>query len=87
MDSDKMLYAIDRIENNIAICQQLETKEIIELALDILPSTIKEGAIIRSYDGRYIQEENIEKFRREQLRKKLDRLKNLDKGLDKDEQK
>lgn len=85
MDSDKMLYVIDRIENNIAICQQLETKEIIELPLDILPSTIKEGSIIRHHKGSYIQEENIEKFRREQLRKKLDRLKNLDKGLGKDE--
>jgi len=36
-----MKYAIDRIENNIAICQNLETRKEIEISLNCLPTNIK----------------------------------------------
>lgn len=69
------MYAIDRIENDIAICEQLETKQKIELPLTILPANITEGAIIKYQEGIYVQEPDIEKIRRARLRAKFNQLK------------
>lgn len=81
MDKD-IIYAIDRIENNIAICEQLETKQKIELPLTTLPTGIAEGTIIKYQEGIYIQEPDIERIRRARLRTKFNKLKEPTKGKD-----
>ena len=74
------MYAIDRIENDIAICEQLETKEKIELPLPILPTNITEGTIIKYQEGIYVQAPDIEKIRRARLRAKFNKLKEPTEG-------
>lgn len=59
-----MKYAIDRIENNIAILENLETKEIIEVDISLLPEGSKESSIITIIDNEYkldIEEQQVRK--------------------------
>lgn len=72
-----MNYTIDRIINNIAICENTENGENIELSLSILPDGIKEGTVITQQGDKYILNPSEELKRRERIQEKLNRLKNL----------
>ena len=56
---------IDRIEGNIAVCENRYNQIIIEIDLSKLPEGSKEGTIIKYLDGKYRIDEkeqlNIEK--------------------------
>jgi len=71
-----MKYAIDRIENNIAICQNLETREEVEISLNCLPTNIKDGTIIVFKENKYEIDLNEEELRRRKLRERFNKLKN-----------
>lgn len=69
-----MKFAIDRIEENIAICQNIETKEIIEIDVDKLPKEIKEGCVIY-FDGKdYLLDEEEENKIRKRIEDKMNKL-------------
>ena len=55
---------VDRIENNIAICENRENGIIIKIDVSKLPDNIKNGSIIKYIDGNYRldleEEKNIE---------------------------
>ena len=59
-----MKFAIDRIEGNIAVCQNIENKEIVEVDVCNLPKEIKEGSVI-FFDGKdyLLDEEEENKFK------------------------
>lgn len=75
MEGDYM-YAIDRIENNIVIAENLRTKEKLELKIDKFPFEPKEGIIFSIENSSIIKQEAEEQERRKLLREKLERLKN-----------
>lgn len=56
---------VDRIEEDIAICENRRNKIIIEIKVSKLPEGIKEGDIIKYFDGVFRidveEQENIEK--------------------------
>lgn len=69
-----MKFAIDRIEENIAICQNIETKEMIEIDVDKLPKEIKEGCVIY-FDGKdYLLDEEEENKIRKRIEDKMNKL-------------
>lgn len=70
------MYAIDRIENNIVIAENLKTQEKIELKTNEFPFEPKEGTIFSIKNNNIIKQEETEQERRELLRKKMERLKN-----------
>lgn len=70
-----MKYAIDRIENNIAILENIETKEKINISISLLPSNIKEGNILLYKDNIYILDETEEETRRTRIMDKFNKLK------------
>lgn len=72
-----MNYAIDRIIDNIAVCENIMTGQKIELSLSELPEGIKEGNIITKQNEKYILNSPEEIQRRERIQEKLNRLKNL----------
>ena len=45
-----MIYIVDKIEDNIAVLENKDTREIINVNISCLPSLIKEGSILK-YDG------------------------------------
>ena len=77
MDSDNMKYSIDRIIEKIAILENLETKEIIEVNLEDLPQDIKDGTILKLENNKYIFDQETQKTREETIREKMERLKRL----------
>ena len=77
---DIMKYAIDRIENNIAVLENIDTRDIIEVDTNKLPNNIKEGMILNYCNEEYTIDLNEEEVRRKRIEEKLDRLKNLNKG-------
>lgn len=70
-----MKFAIDRIEENIAVCQNLETKEMIEVTIDKLPKDIKDGTILLLEDNEYKLDLTEEEIRRKRIQERFNRLK------------
>lgn len=70
-----MKYVIDRIEDNIVVCENLETKEMIELDKSLLPEKIKDGNILFFENNEYKLDLNEEELRRQRIRERFNRLK------------
>ena len=70
-----MKYCIDRIENDIAVLENLETKEIIEININLLPNKIKENSIVIYDNYEYIIDKETEKERKKNLLSKFNKLK------------
>ena len=70
-----MKYAVDRVEENIVVCQNLDTNEIIEIDLKILPKRIKDGTILIYEDNKYKIVKKEEEKRRLAILEKFNRLK------------
>lgn len=68
-----MKYAVDRIENDVAILENLETKE--KKEINVKNMKIKEGDILVYMDGVYVVDIKERENRLKMLREKLDRLK------------
>lgn len=74
---DIMKYAVDRIENNIVVLENINNNSIKEVSIDELPNNIKEGTILKYYNKAYTIDTNEENIRRKRIQDKLDRLKRL----------
>lgn len=71
-----MKFAIDRIEDNIVVLENIENNEIINVNINELPIGISEKNIIY-YDGKKYYLDEKEKYNRLlRIREKKDRLKN-----------
>ncbi|MBQ6495038.1 MAG: DUF3006 domain-containing protein [Bacilli bacterium] len=73
-----MIYIVDRIENNIAILENKETKEIVNISLDILPSNLKEGNVLKYENNIYTLDKKEEEERKKTILDKFNKLKNKD---------
>ena len=72
----KMTYVIDRIENNIAVLENINTREIINIDINLLPKNIKEGNIIKYKNNKYKIDKKEERKRRQSILEKFNKLKN-----------
>ena len=70
-----MKYSVDRIENDIAVLENIETKEILEIEKKNLPKETKEGTILLFEAQQYKIDKVEEENRREFLKNKFNRLK------------
>lgn len=70
-----MKYSIDRIEDKIAIIEDIITGEKKEINIALLPVNIKEGNIIKEQNNVYIRDIETEKTRRTNLIYKFNSLK------------
>lgn len=71
-----MIYIVDKIEDNIAVLENKDTREIINVNISCLPSLIKEGSILK-YDGsKYYIDNELEIKRRQDLLERFKRLRN-----------
>ena len=73
-----MKYAIDRIEDNIVVIENLETREIKELDKENLPKDIKEGSILILENDEYKLDLNEEELRRKRIQERFNRLRRKD---------
>lgn len=70
-----MKYAIDRIEENIVILEDINSKEKKEVNINKLPNNIQEGNIVICEDDKYILDEQEENIRRKRIMDKFNKLK------------
>lgn len=68
-------YVIDRFEDNYAVMQNMDTKEIINIERTILPKRVKYGDIINDVNGKYSIDKDARKARLELMKLKLNRVK------------
>lgn len=74
-----MRFVVDRIEEEIVILESLETKDIIEAEKDALPKEVHEGSVLVYENEEFKMDEETENKRREDLMRRLERLKKLKK--------
>lgn len=65
---------IDRIEENIAVCENRRNKVIIEIQLLKLPENVKEGTIIKYFNGKYSIDSDEQKNIEKRIAEKMERL-------------
>lgn len=74
-----MKYAVDKIIDDIVVLEEITTGEIIEKKLMELPDNISEGNIVVFSNNKYVLDKDKELLRKESLRERLEKLKNLKK--------
>ena len=63
------IFVIDRIENNIAVCENRSTGKMTEIEISKLPKDIKEGAVLNGeYKIDIEEQKNIEERIKEKMR-------------------
>ncbi len=65
---------IDRIEGNIAVCENRRNGIIIEIEISKLPAHVKEGDIIKYFNGSYRIDKEEEKNIKKRITEKMNNL-------------
>ena len=71
-----MKYIVDRIEDNIVVLENQDTKEIINIDISLLPKKIKEGNILIYKNNSYYIDKEAEIKRRKEILEKFKKLRN-----------
>ena len=74
MENEIKTYTVDRFEGNIAVCEDRDTKEMINIDKDDLPEEIKEGSILEYRNGKFYIDEQSQKEIEDRIKKKMDDL-------------
>lgn len=72
-----MRFVVDRIIDDVAILEEISTKEKVEINLELLPVDVRNGSILKYENDCYILDYNYEDERRKVLRERINRLKNI----------
>jgi len=75
---DSNLFAIDKIEEEFVLLENIKTREKKEVIRDSLPSDIHEGAIVKFYNNNYILDDDEELKRRREILEKFRNLRKKD---------
>lgn len=70
-----MKYAVDRIENDIAVLENLNDGDILEVKVDLLPAGIKEKDIVVKKENSFLLDEKGKDDRLRRIREKMNKLK------------
>lgn len=73
-----MKFAVDKIEDNIIVLENIETGELIEEKLINLPSDIKEKDILRLENGLYVLDVLSKEERIKRIMEKMNKLRQED---------
>ncbi len=69
------MYAIDKIEGNLIIAENIETREKLEIDMKKFSFRPKEGMIFSIENEKIIERKDLEQKRRQMIREKMERLK------------
>ena len=67
-------FTIDRIECNIAVLENRETKEIVNVDISKLPQNINEGEILNKINGKYILDKDKTEEVSNRIKNKMNNL-------------
>ena len=66
--------SVDRFEGNIAVLENRESNEMINIRKEYLPSNIKEGDILKKVNGKYFINKNLTEETSKRIKNKMDNL-------------
>lgn len=69
-----MKYIIDRIEKNIVICENQETKKMENFDLEKFPEGVKDGDIVILKNEKFEKDENETKTRKQKIEELMKKL-------------
>ena len=72
-----MKYSVDRVEDNIIVLQNINTKEIIKINKKDINFKVVDGDIIISKDNKFIKDEKLKEDRLRLIQEKLNKVKGL----------
>jgi hypothetical protein len=72
-----MIYIVDRIEDDIAVLENKDTKEIINIPKKDLPK-IKEGSVLKYENDKYTIDKEEEEKRKKAVLEKFNKLRKKD---------
>lgn len=75
-----MKYSVDKIENGIAILENIENNDLEEVLVSLLPSETKEKSILKKINSQFILDNEEEVKRTKLIQDKLNRLKQIAKN-------
>lgn len=67
-------FSIDRFEGEFAVCENIETKEIINIKKTYLAENIKEGSIIKFENGKFVLDPIATSQKQAEIKKMVDNL-------------
>lgn len=70
-----MKYAVDKIENDIALLESLVDKNKIEIDIRLLPNNVKERDIVVFDGDKYLLDNKEKEDRLKKLKEKMNKLK------------
>ena len=73
-----MKFVVDRIEGNYAVCENLETREMIDISVEYLPENVNTGMCLKFENGILVQDCIEEEERRKRIEEKRKRLWNIE---------
>ena len=67
-------WVIDRIEENVAICEERNTGKKKEIAKEQLPEGAKEGSVLKQENGKYVLDRKAQQEIEERIEEKMNNL-------------
>ena len=65
---------VDRIEGEIAVCENRSNGVMINIQLEKLPDDTKEGSVIKYFDGKFRLDSDEQKNIEDRIKEKMDSL-------------
>ena len=72
-----MKYSVDRVEDNIIVLQNINTKEIIEINKKDINFKVVDGDIIIFKDNKFIKDKKLKEDRLRLIQEKINKVKGL----------
>lgn len=74
IEKTKSTFAIDRLEENSAVCENRETGEFVNIPISQLPENVKEGSILKFENGIYVLDTESTKKEQQEVKNLVDSL-------------
>lgn len=74
MNSDIKEFTVDRFEQDVAVCENRQTKKMVNIKLQDLPKGIKEGSLLIYKNGEFIFDKEKEQEVEKRIKEKMDNL-------------
>ena len=68
------IYTVDRIEENVAVLQNNETKQIKNINIEELPEEITDGTVLKCINGKFFLDKETEEEISKRIEEKMNRL-------------
>ena len=66
-----MKFVIDRFEGEYAVCENIETQEMVDIPIELIPEVAQEGSVLTEENGVFELDLNGEEQRRQRIEEKM----------------